>query len=223
MAAGASATRSLHAPIAREGVPFVLFGLGLSAAAFLMGGWGSALVPAAGTLFVAWFFRNPERHAPEGEGVVVSPADGTVIEIREEVERRFFHEGGVKIAIFMNVFNVHVNRVPATGRIVGIRHHPGKFFSANREKASLENEQNAILLEDERGRRIVFIQIAGFIARRIACWIGEGDRVERGQRCGLIRFGSRVDVYLPQGVEVRVSLRQKVRAGETILGVLPCR
>ncbi len=222
MTAGGTATRSLHAPIAGEGVPFVLAGVGLSAASYLLIGLGPALLPAAGTFFVLWFFRNPERNTPEGEGVVVSPADGTVIEIREEAERRFFHEGGVKIAIFMNVFNVHVNRVPATGRIVGIRYHAGKFFSANREKASLENEQNAILLEDERGRRIIFIQIAGFIARRIACWIGEGDRVERGQRCGLIRFGSRVDVYLPKGAEIRVSLRQKVRAGETILGVLPC-
>jgi phosphatidylserine decarboxylase len=222
MVSGATAIRSRDYSIAQEGVPFVLIGLGLSAATFLIGGWGSAIVPAAGTFFVVWFFRNPERHPPEGEGVVVSPADGTVIEIREEAEKRFFQEGGVKIAIFMNVFNVHVNRVPAPGRIVGIRYHPGRFLSANREKASLENEQNAILLEDDQGRRIVFIQIAGFIARRIACWIGEGDRVERGQRCGLIRFGSRVDVYLPKGAEVRVSLRQRVRAGETILGVLPC-
>ena len=171
-------------------------------------------------LFVIWFFRNPEREIPAGEGVVVAPADGRIIEIKEVAEERILKNQSLKISIFMNVFNVHVNRIPYSGKIVDILYNKGKFVSANKEKASLENEQNAVLLETPEGKKILFVQIAGLIARRIACWVEKGDLVERGQRFGLIRFGSRVDIYLPLGVKLHVSLGDKTKAGTTILGVL---
>ena len=123
-----------------------------------------------------------------------------------------------RVSIFMSVFNVHVNRAPLTGRVERTQYNPGKFFAANRDKASLDNEQNAVVLRDADGRKIMFVQIAGLIARRIVCYINPGDDVVRGQRIGLIRFGSRLDVYLPTDATIEVALGQKVRAGETILG-----
>ncbi len=206
-----------RAPIAVEGIPFVVIA-GIIAVLFYAAG---LIIPAVlftlVTLFVVWFFRNPERTVPPGDNNVISPADGKIIDIREVDETRILKKKMLKISIFMNLFNVHVNRSPCTGKVVDILYNPGKFVSANLDKASLENEQNAVVLETPAGEKIIFIQIAGLIARRIVCWLREGQYVKRGERFGLIRFGSRVDVYLPVGTDVRVSLGDKVKAGESIL------
>lgn len=201
-------------------MPFILIGSGVTVTSYLLGWTIVAIFLGILTFFVIWFFRNPEREIPAGEGVVVAPADGKIIEIKEVDEERILKNQSLKISIFMNVFNVHVNRIPYSGKIVDILYNKGKFVSANKEKASLENEQNAVLLETPEGKKILFVQIAGLIARRIACWVKKGDMVERGQRFGLIRFGSRVDIYLPLGVKLQVSLGDRTKAGTTILGIL---
>src|SRR3990170_2790407 len=209
-----------RAPIAVEGIPFVVIA-GIITVLFYAAG---LIIPAVlftlVTLFVVWFFRNPERTVPPGDNNVISPADGKIIDIREVDEARILKKKMLKISIFMNLFNVHVNRSPCTGKVVDILYNPGKFVSANLDKASLENEQNAVVLETPAGEKIIFIQIAGLIARRIVCWLREGQYVKRGERFGLIRFGSRGDVYLPVGTDVRVSLGDKVKAGESILAVM---
>lgn len=209
-----------RAPIAVEGIPFVIIA-GIISLIFYFSG---LIIPAGiftlVTLFIIWFFRNPERTTPQGERNVISPADGKIIDIKEDAETRILKKRMLKISIFMNLFNVHVNRIPCNGRVIDILYNPGKFVSANLDKASLENEQNAVVLETPSGEKVIFIQIAGLIARRIVCWLKAGQFVRMGERFGLIRFGSRVDVYLPAGTEVMVSLGDKVKAGETILAVL---
>ena len=172
------------------------------------------------TIFVIWFFRNPERAVPKGRGLIVAPADGKIIEIKEVEERRYLKEKCLKVSIFMNIFDVHVNRAPYPGTVTGVFYNKGKFMAADKEMASLANEHNAVLLSTPEGKKILFIQIAGLIARRIVCWVKRGDEVERGQRFGLIRFGSRVDIYLPLGVKLRVFVGNKTKAGVTILGVI---
>lgn len=212
--------RNERTPIAVEGMPFILIGAGVTAISCLLGWFIVAILLGMFTFFVIWFFRNPEREIPKGDGIIVAPADGRIIEIREADEERILKNQALKISIFMNVFNVHVNRAPYAGKILNVFYNKGKFLAANKDKASMENEQNAVLLETPDGKRILFIQIAGLIARRIACWVKNGDIVERGQRFGLIRFGSRVDIYLPIEVKLQVSLGDKTKAGTTILGVL---
>lgn len=204
--------------IAREGYPFLLGALMISLAAFLFGGAVAGGVSLVLPLFVANFFRDPNRVVPEGEDLVVSPADGKVISIGEVEEERYLNRRLRRVCIFMSVTNVHVNRVPASGRIKAVRYHPGKFLIGFAEKASLDNEQNAVIIEQQSGREILFVQIAGFVARRIVCYLTGGEKVARGERFGLIRFGSRVDVYLPLDVEILVREGQKVKAGETVLG-----
>jgi len=206
-----------RAPIAVEGIPFVVIAGIISVLFYVAGLIIPAVLFTLVTLFVIWFFRNPERTVPPGDNNVISPADGKIIDIREVDEARILKKKMLKISIFMNLFNVHVNRLPCTGKVVDILYNPGKFVSANLDKASLENEQNAVVLETPAGEKIIFIQIAGLIARRIVCWLREGQYVKRGERFGLIRFGSRVDVYLPVGTDVSVSLGDKVKAGESIL------
>jgi phosphatidylserine decarboxylase len=184
---------------------------------------GSATLLAA---FTVWFFRDPERRCPEGEGVVVAPADGRILSV-EEVKEPLGLKGGalndaaLRVSIFMSPLNVHVNRVPATGRVVQVDYRRGRFHNAAAERASLMNEHNAVLLEAERtGKRLLCVQVAGFLARRILCWIEPGQMVRAGERFGLIRFGSRVDLYLPPGTRVQVSPGQRVRAGETVIAWL---
>ena len=209
-----------RAHIAIEGIPFVI-GAGILSFIFYAAGLNiPGIVFSLLTLFIIWFFRNPERDVPPGDNLIISPADGKIIDIREGSENRILKKSMVKISIFMNLFNVHVNRIPCSGKVVDILYNPGKFISANREKASLENEQNAVVLETPSGEKIIFIQIAGLIARRIVCRLREGEFVRRGQRFWLIRFGSRVDVYLPTGFEVKISIGQKVKGGESILAIL---
>ena len=211
----------LRIPVAREGLVFILPLLGVSVLLWLLSAPVWAGFFSLLTLFVIGFFRDPERSIPGEEKAVLSPADGKIIRIDPVTEERFLKGPAVKISIFMSVFNVHVNRIPLAGRIVETAYRPGKFVSANLDKASAANEQNALLLEAAGGARILVVQIAGLIARRIVCRVGKGDAVERGRRFGLIRFGSRVDVYLPPGAKIQARLGQKAYGGQTILGYLP--
>jgi phosphatidylserine decarboxylase len=172
------------------------------------------------TFFVVWFFRNPERYFQDEEKLVISPADGKVIKI-DDVEITGTIAGKYKkISIFMNVFNVHVNRAPYSGKIEAINYHQGEFLSANLDKASMDNERNEVMIRTEDGRVLWAVQIAGLIARRIVCWLNVGTPVKKGERFGLIRFGSRVDIYLPEDSKISVKLGDKVKAGETPLGYL---
>lgn len=172
------------------------------------------------TLFVIYFFRDPERTIPPGEKVVLSPADGKVIQVESCLEGQFLKRPAIKVSIFMSLFSVHINRIPISGRIVDAAYRPGKFISANLDKASSLNERNALVIETSDGTRVLFVQIAGLIARRIVCWVHKEDSVERGLRFGLIRFGSRLDVYLPDNALVQARLGQKVFGGQSVLGTL---
>ena len=206
--------------IAREGYPFIVFSLVVTVfVAFFGHGWLIILFVFI-TFFIVWFFRNPERYFQEEEKVLISPADGKVIKIEDVVVNGTISGRFKKISIFMNVFNVHVNRAPYSGKIEAINYHEGKFFSANLDKASLDNERNEVMIRAEDGRRVWTVQIAGLIARRIVCWFYVGATIKKGERFGLIRFGSRVDVYLPEDSRISVKLKDKVKAGQTSLGYL---
>jgi len=213
--------RNQNTPFAKEGYPFIA-GLAFVTVVFASLGWSAlTFVFLALTIFTAWFFRNPERTAPSGEKLVIAPADGKVIFVGQVNEPRCGVEPVTKISIFMNVFNVHVNWVPISGTVIDRFYNPGRFINASLDKASLENEQAGLLVQTDDGLKVLFIQIAGLIARRIVTYPAVGDRIERGQRYGLIRFGSRVDVYLPAGSRIQASLGDRTVAGETVLGELP--
>lgn len=209
-----------NTPIAIEGLPFAIPLLILSVALWVFGMRYPACFFTILTIFVLWFFRNPERVAPQDLSAVISPADGRIIVAEEINEDRYLKKKALKISVFMNVFNVHVNRNPYGGKVVDVIYNKGKFISANLDKASLDNEQNAVIVDIGSGKMIMYVQIAGLIARRIVCYLKPGDTVEKGKRMGLIRFGSRVDVYLPAGSTLNVKIGDKVVAGETILGYL---
>ena len=213
--------RNQNKPIAQEGYPFIgLFAFVTLVFALL--DWGFlTLVLLALTLFTIYFFRNPERIIPDGENLVVAPADGKVIFVGDVEEPRYFQERVTKVSIFMNVFNVHVNRAPCDGKVVEMYYQKGEFLNASLDKAADCNEQAGILQETGSGKRILFVQIAGLVARRIVTYPVVGDMLERGMRYGLIRFGSRVDIYFPKGSDVDVTLGETTVAGETILGTLP--
>ncbi|RMH06782.1 MAG: phosphatidylserine decarboxylase family protein [Nitrospirae bacterium] len=188
-----------------------------------VGGWPAlSLVFGVLTGFVAWFFRNPARVPPQGEHVVVAPSDGKVIAIVEEEEPPFLKEPSLRISIFLNVFDVHINRLPVAGRVMDVVYQPGQFLTANRPEASMRNEQNALYIETPGRQKVVCVQVAGLVARRIACWVVPGEQVQRGERFGLIRFGSRMDTYLPKNSRLLVRLGQRVKGGETIVAELPC-
>ncbi len=209
---------------AKEGYPFIAFAVGLMVL-LVLSSWKLAslvlAIPAAVsvllTLFVLYFFRNPERTPPADPLAVIAPADGTVI-VAERVSDTPLGTDSLKISIFMSVFNVHVNRAPFDGKVVYVSYHRGKFFDARDGRASCENERNGIVLETAAGVRIAFVQIAGLIARRIICYPRIGDLLKKGERYGLIRFGSRVDVYLPIEVVPLVKIGDKTTAGVTVLG-----
>jgi phosphatidylserine decarboxylase len=171
-------------------------------------------------VFLGFFFRDPERHTPEQEGTVVSPADGRIVEVGVVQDNEFSFDEALKISVFMSVFNVHVNRIPTDGTVTNISYYPGKFFSAHLDKASKDNERNAVSMEIDGGQRLTVVQVAGLIARRIICRVRTGDRLRRGERFGLICFGSRLDVFLPPGTRPAVSVGDKVLAGVSILGHL---
>lgn len=206
--------------VAREGIPFILIALAIAALVFVFAGVIAGAVSLLLPAFVTNFFRDPEREPPSGEDLVVSPADGKVLSIAEVDENRFLNRRMKRVCVFMNVFNVHVNRVPVSGKILAVKYNPGKFLMGYAEKASLDNEQNALVIEKAKGQEILFIQIAGLVARRIVCYLKGGERVTRGERFGLIRFGSRVDIYMPLETEIQVKVGDKVSAGESVLGRL---
>jgi phosphatidylserine decarboxylase len=207
-------------PVAREGYPFILGSAFATAIVAILGLYVLALFFLGVTFFVFFFFRDPERVIPEDEKAVVSPADGKVVEVNIVQESDFAAEKMLKISIFMSIFNVHVNRIPDNGRVTDVSYYPGKFLSANLDKASRDNERNAVSLEIGSGRKLIVVQVAGLIARRIICKIRKGDRLSRGERFGMICFGSRLDVYLPPDTAPAVSVGDKVLAGTSVLGCL---
>jgi phosphatidylserine decarboxylase len=207
--------------VVREGLPFILVPGAAALIAFLAGAVGIFSLFFIITVFVVWFFRNPERTGPVQEGLIVSPADGRIIGVERGATSEYVPGSFTKISIFMNVFNVHVNRVPSAGAVSAIRYRPGKFFSADLDKASAFNERNAVVIAADKGRSLVVVQIAGLIARRIVCWVTEGMTLRRGERFGLIRFGSRVEVFLPDEAMVFAQVGNRVRAGETTIGEWP--
>ena len=212
--------RNQNTPIAVEGYPFVL-GAAFVTLVFALLSWKiPALLALALTFFIVYFFRNPQRLTPEGENLAVAPADGVVIYLGSAPETHLGEEM-LKISIFMSVFNVHINRVPLSGRVLQTFYVRGKFLDARDEKATFENEQSGMILETEQGQKIVVVQVAGLIARRIISYPEKGDTLRRGSRYGLIRFGSRVDVYLPKDIDLKVAVGDRTVAGETVLGCLP--
>jgi phosphatidylserine decarboxylase len=224
MRSSAARERRIHnrLGIAREGFPFVGIGLAMTLVFLFLGYVSLTIVAGALALFVLYFFRDPEREAGVQDKAVLTPADGRVLGAWTlESGENPLGTKAVKVSVFMSLFDVHVNRIPTSGRISRILYRPGAFFAANLDKASEKNEQNAVTLDTPDGAQIVFVQIAGLIARRIACWVREGDSVQRGQRFGLIRFGSRLDVYLPEGSRVATQAHHKVKAGKTVIGYLP--
>lgn len=212
--------RNKNTPIAVEGYPFIA-AAGFITVVFALLMWKvPAVVGLCVTLFIAFFFRSPQRIIPEGENVVLAPADGVVIYLGEAREPHLDADM-LKISIFMSVFNVHINRSPLSGRVIDTFYRKGKFLDVRDSRATFENEQSGLVVETDKGARILVVQVAGLIARRIVCYAQMGDRLIRGERYGLIRFGSRLDVYLPKGSEPRVAMGEKTVAGETILGILP--
>jgi len=207
--------------IAKEGYPFIIIAALLALLAFILGWKWLGLVFALFTLAFIGFFRDPERVPPKGAELVVSPADGRVVGIRPVEKGPLMDGAGTQVSIFLSPLDVHVNRAPVEGRVEQVQYRRGRFFAAYRERASQENEQNAIRMVDAKGRRLSVVQIAGVMARRIVCYVREGESLEQGQRLGLIMFGSRVDLFLPRGSRIEVAEGQAVRGGETIIGRLP--
>jgi phosphatidylserine decarboxylase len=207
-------------PIAREGYPFIVFIAFVTFIFALLGYDLVAFITLLLTGFVIYFFRDPERISPDDEDVVVAPADGKIILVEKIFDDRFVNEDVYKISIFMSVFDVHVNRMPFAGVVEKIQYGPGSFYAANTDQGGLANEHCGVILSTEKNFRYAVVQVAGLLARRIVCWIEKGDAIGRGKRFGMIRFGSRVDLYLPQNIQLEVSSGQKVKAGETVIGYL---
>lgn len=208
-------------PISSEGRPFI-GGLVLFLVVFVLAGWAVlSWLTLLVTILVINFFRDPERRVPDVPHAVVAPADGWVVFTGRVVEDRFLDKEALKVSIFMTIFDVHVNRVPFSGEVAGVHYQKGTFLSANLDKASRENEQNAVVERISADETMVFVQVAGFIARRIRCWVQPGDRVRKGDRFGMIRFGSRLDLYVPAGCRLAVARGQHVKAGESIVCYCP--
>jgi phosphatidylserine decarboxylase len=207
---------------AREGYTYMTIAVALAAIAFVSAPWWISwpLIVFAG--LVVNFFRDPERVVPGGDQLVTAPADGKIVAITDVIrEERFLQRPCRRISIFMSPLNVHVNRAPVDGTVLQVQHSAGEFHAAFLDKASEFNERNAVVVEDRRGERILFVQIAGQLARRIICKIGVGDAVTRGDRYGMIMFGSRLDLYVPEMVKLHVAIGDRTTAGETIIGSYP--
>lgn len=219
--------RDIGKVIHREGYIFIII---FAVITFVLGSMSSgsfgnslAWIGSICTLWCAYFFRNPERVTPVGENLVISAADGVVQKIKEVIpppELGLGDKEMIRVSVFLNIFNVHVNRVPVDGKILALHYHPGKFFNASLDKASIHNERQSILIESKNGTKVGLTQIAGLIARRIVCDLEEASEVKAGERFGLIRFGSRVDVYLPLKTAILVTEGQTCVAGETIIADL---
>jgi phosphatidylserine decarboxylase len=208
-----------HPIIAREGWPFLAIGVAASLLADFFLGFFWALPFWVVTLFILQFFRDPWRKVPEDPQAVLSPADGRIVSVGKATDP-YLNREALKISVFMNVFNVHSNRSPVDGTVEKRWYHAGSFFNAALDKASLENERNALWLKTRTGQDVTCVQIAGLVARRILCYVDQGAALERGQRYGFIRFGSRVDVYLPPDAKVNAALGDKVYATESVLAWL---
>ncbi|WPY00693.1 Phosphatidylserine decarboxylase [Candidatus Trichorickettsia mobilis] len=205
--------------IHKEGYIFII---SFAAITFLLASFSAILgwLSFVATVWCIYFFRNPDRMTPVADELVISPADGIVQNITEAVppiELGLSDEEMIRVSIFLNIFNVHVNRIPASGKILALHYNPGKFFNASLDKASIYNERQSVLMETNDGHKIAFVQIAGLIARRIVCELEEDSRVQAGERYGIIRFGSRVDLYLPLKTAVLVSRGQTCIGGETVI------
>jgi phosphatidylserine decarboxylase len=217
----------LNLPIHREGWPFIALFAAVNLFAFLFAAWlGWVLLPL--TVWCVAFFRDPERVTPQGDNLIICPADGKLLPIVETVPPAELGMGETprpRLSVFMNVFNVHVNRNPVSGTVMALAYRPGKFFNASFDKASEHNERMSIRLrpagETGEGRDLAVVQIAGLVARRIVCDLTRGEGVRRGARFGIIRFGSRVDVYLPPGARILAAPGAMVRAGETVFAEFP--
>ena len=209
-----------HPIIAREGWPYLTASLVVAILVTWWGGWWSVPFWIV-YFFILQFFRDPPREIPQGEGLVLCPADGRVIVVGDAADPYRGGAKSIKISVFMNVFNVHSNRSPVDAAVKEVAYSKGLFVNASFDKASAENERNALVLRMDSGTEISCVQVAGLIARRILCYAKVGDRLARGQRYGFIRFGSRVDVYLPPGSRVRVAIGDMVKATSTVLAELP--
>jgi phosphatidylserine decarboxylase len=208
-----------HPIVAREGWPFLALSVAVAAVTTYFFGWWSLPLWIV-ALFILQFFRDPPREIPAGEGLVLCPADGRVLLVGETRDP-FLNRDALKISVFMNVFNVHSNRSPVDALVQTVTYSAGTFVNAAFDKASSDNERNALHLRTASGTDVTCVQIAGLIARRILCYVKAGDRLARGERYGFIRFGSRVDVYLPPGSRPRVAIGDKVKASSTVLAELP--
>lgn len=203
-------------PVAKEGWPFLAVLAVLSMVTYQMF-YMWAILPTTLLLFTGYFFRNPFRVVPDMDNIIVAPADGVIVSVQEQYEDRYLGEDAIKISIFLSLFNVHVNRSPCEGIVDFIERIPGKFVMANRKDAGQINSKNCLGLITPWGKVLV-VQITGFIARRIVCWAEEGDLLNKGQRFGLIRFGSCTEVFLPRNIVLEVKPGDKVKGGVTILG-----
>jgi phosphatidylserine decarboxylase len=204
--------------IAAPGYPFILAGVVLIFLG-MIGGWSwLTILGLVSAGFFAYFFRDPERQIPPEPGVIVSPADGLVVRVDEVQEPEFLQGPARYVAIFMNVFDVHVNRSPVAGTVTGMRHREGEYKAASRQDAPARNEQQAIVIESEAGPRVLVVQIAGLLARRIIPMVKPGQQLARGERLGLICFGSRVDLYLPPDSDIQVKVGDRLKAGSSIIG-----
>jgi len=203
--------------IAPDGYPFIIIFALITVLIYFFGKPWIAILPLTITLFMLLFFRDPERKIPKGEDIFVSPADGKVILIKDVYEKDYLKAESKEISIFMSLLNVHVNRSPCDGKVSLVKHSSGKFLVAHKDAASMENENTVMVLEGKDGK-IVVRQVAGFLARRIVCRAEVGDKLRRGERYGMIKFGSRLDVYLPKDIKIKVKAGDKVKAGESILG-----
>ena len=204
---------------APEGYPFFfIFALAAVITAVFGKPWMVA-VPLVLLLFMFFFFRDPERITTENKNAFYSPADGKVILIKETFENEMLNEKALEVSIFMSPFDVHVNRAPCNGVVKDVKHYPGKFLAAFKPESSISNEHITMLLESEHGK-IVVRQVAGFLARRAVCRVKPGDLLKQGQRYGIIKFSSRLDIFLPLHTQIKVKLNDKVKAGETVLGVI---
>jgi phosphatidylserine decarboxylase len=204
---------------APEGYPFISLTAAATIAVFIFGGAWAAALPVVLTLFVAFFFRDPERRVPDGDNIFVSPADGRILQVQTVTEEKFLKSTAIEISIFMSPLNVHVNRAPCAGVVESVAYTPGAFISAFKPEASIRNENIAMLLKGSSGS-ILVRQVAGAVARRVVCRARQGDNLKKGERYGIIKFSSRLDVYLPENTEIKVKTGDSVKAGETIIGQL---
>jgi phosphatidylserine decarboxylase len=211
-------SRYPHPLIAREGWPYLGIAGGVALLVTVLAGWWS-LPFWIGALFVLQFFRDPPREIPADPALVTSPADGRVIVVGKAMDP-YLQREALKVSVFMNVFNVHSNRAPVAGEVKERWYFPGRFFNAALDKASLDNERNALWMRMADGQDVTCVQVAGLIARRILCYVEPGSALRKGQRFGFIRFGSRVDLYLPLDAEVTAAIGEKVYAAETVLARL---